>query len=81
MRRPQDRPLERRGIGAYKIKMHTREVGLPHVHICYQGKDVVVNLLTLEAYGEKHFRIPRSVAAYLDREQENLLTLWEEHHG
>ena len=63
-------------IGAYKIQMHTgREVGPPHVHICYQGQDVLLNLLTIEPYGKRHFRIPRKVMAYLDREQLNLLTL------
>lgn len=68
-------------IGAYKIQLHTREVGPPHVHVTYQGQDVVVYLLTLEPYGKQPFRVPRKVMEYLERHQLRLIELWEQYHG
>lgn len=69
-------------IGGYSIEIHTgREGSLPHVHVVHGGSDVVVNLLTLEPYGEKPFRVPRNVQGYLRDKREQLLKKWDEYHG
>lgn len=69
-------------IGAYRVQLHTgREGGTPHVHVCYGGKEVVVNMLRLRPYGKKHFRVPGNVMKYLDRHQVRILAMWEKYHG
>lgn len=69
-------------IGGYQIEMHTgREHGLPHVHVVHGGRDVLVNLLTLEPFGVEPFRLPRSVKTYIEKNQTELLRLWDEYHG
>lgn len=69
-------------IGSYRIELHTgREGRTPHVHICHEGKDVLVNLYLLTVYGEVHFRVPRKVMEYLESEQMTLIETWEQYHG
>lgn len=70
-------------IGSYRIEMHPgrERRGCPHVHVVHEGSDVVVNLLTLEPYGEKRFRVPRTVQEYPRDNQEQLLGNWDEYYG
>jgi hypothetical protein len=69
-------------IGSYGIEIHTgRERNLPHVHVVHDGRDVLVNLLTLETYGETRFRLPKVIQEYLRHNQTQLLKKWDEYHG
>ena len=69
-------------IGGYQIEMHRgREYGIPHVHVVHGGRDVLVNLLTLEPFGVEPFRLPRKVKTYIQKNQTELLRLWDEYHG
>jgi hypothetical protein len=68
-------------IGAYRIVLHTgREHPPPHVHIHYQGRDVLVDLHTLECYGVQLFVLPDEVRRFLETNQVELLRRWQEYH-
>lgn len=70
-------------VSGCSIVIHTRdEVRFPpHVHVKKGGKDVVVNLLTLEPYGEVHFRLPTTVQKYLRNRRGELLEIRDQYHG
>ncbi len=69
-------------IGAYGLIIHTgREVNVPHVHIEYQGREVLWNLLMLREYGECPFRVPKKVRQYIEEHQIELLELWDKYHA
>ncbi len=69
-------------VDGSRIEIHTgRETRVPHVHVCREGRDVVVNLLTLRPYGEEPFRLSAKIWDYLRENQEALLERWDEYHG
>ncbi len=59
--------------GPYKLMVHTgNEDPPPHVHVCFEGKEVRINLYNLKPLEHVDFRIPRKLKDVVKKHREQL---------